>query len=166
MVIRPQTTVLFTWTMWGGIIVHRGWWINFYLLKDMSFLSPTPTLSLHHVPCILLWCISGWHMNISHLHRGQQHENQFFSPTSLISPLCVASDRTRPPMPWPLECRSHSNRGGGFARLFQLHLLFSAAKENILFTDSCYCDNTSSVVCTAMCDVADHGKAASYCHNS
>lgn len=57
-------------------------------------------------------------------------------------------------------------QGGGFARLFQLHLLFSAAKENILFTDSCYCDNTSSVVCTAMCDVADHGKAASYCHNS
>lgn len=52
------------------------------------------------------------------------------------------------------------------AGLFQLHLLFSPAKENILFTDSCYCDNMSSAVCTAMCDVADHGKAASYCHNS
>lgn len=104
-----------------------------------------------------------------------------------ISPICIGASSMRtsffPPLLWFPHyvwlrterdhlCRGRWNAGairtggGGFARLFQLHLLFSAAKENILFTDSCYCDNTSSVVCTAMCDVADHGKAASYCHNS
>lgn len=127
----------------------------------MSSSPPPPTLSFPLSSPHSAYT-SGWHIRIP-LHVGR-HENRF--PRLLhvfdLSITCD-SDWKRPPMPQRWNAVAVQT---GFWRLFQLHLLFLAAKENLLFADSCYCDNTSSECCTAMCELADHGKAASYCHNS
>lgn len=48
-----------------------------------------------------------------------------------------------------LEC---GERTKGLRWLFQLHLLFLAGKDNILFTDCSHCDNTRSQSCIATCE--------------